>query len=138
MAKCSRAPSNGSPLTSSSAATAVQSFSVAGRNAKLLLSMIWLRSLLPRQGLERTDEATDELAIDLTRELPNILTLPGEKVPRIFDAVDTGDFNVCFFEADASEFCQVVLIRQRACHAAHPEFHALTDCGWHLPTHDDV
>src|SRR5512143_1775970 len=72
----------------------------------------------------RTNEAADELAVDLRREPLQLDILDRKELLRVLGAVHARDLDGGALEARRSELGQVVRFGERAGDAADPEFHA--------------
>src|SRR5262249_39780719 len=89
-------------------------------------------------GLVGVNETADEGAVDLFGERVDIEALPGEKRPRVFDAVDTCRLDIDVREPRAGELGDVLIVSERPGDAADPELHAPANRGGHLSANDHV
>src|SRR5215468_3883733 len=92
----------------------------------------------PRARLARANERAHEHAIDLRRDRVGVDTGAGQEITGIFHSVDSCRLHVDSLEAGLGKLIAVLLLLERAGHAADPELDALANGRRHLAAHHDV
>ena len=77
--------------------------------------------------LNRPNESAHEFAVHLRGEGIHIEALPGEKFPRVLDAVDPRGFDFDLLKSGGQKFAAVFVLFESARDAAHPQQNALAN-----------
>src|SRR5436309_11469114 len=86
----------------------------------------------------RSHESAHEFAVGLRCERVHIQSFFGEKLARIFHAVNAGWRNLHLLETCRLELVAIFAFLQRSRHTAYPEKYVLADLCIDFPAGDDV
>src|SRR4029453_14528373 len=93
---------------------------------------------LRHRGLASTDEGAHKLFVRQRRQLGDIRTGPGQKLPGVVHPVYPGRFDLDIREPGALQLGNVLVLPQSACHAANPLLNITANLGRYVAPCDHV
>src|SRR6267154_3167122 len=87
----------------------------------------WATACRLRFGLSCANERAQKLTIHLWRNRVDINSLPRQKLPGVFGAVDAGRLNLYLVESGGNQLVAVIIFFEGYRHATHPRHYDLSN-----------